>query len=115
MPRCARTSGSTPPDRHRPLWFTRGPVMKNKKDDKDAPVEQAAGTDDTEKRDKKKGKKDKKGKKGTRTPDQVSAAVSVADGDAGAATAEAKPLKGKAYEKELEKLHAKLVKLQEWV
>jgi polyphosphate kinase 2 len=89
--------------------------MKTKKDEKDAPAEQAAGNDDAKKHDKaKKGKKDKKGKKAKRTPDQVSAAVSVADGDAVVA-AEAAPLKGKAYDKELARLHAKLVKLQEWV
>lgn len=81
------------------------------KDDKGAPADQGAGIDDTKKRDKT--KKGKKGKKGKRTPDQVSAAVAVAD--AGAAVAEHTPLKGKAYDKELAKLHVKLVKLQEWV
>ena len=88
--------------------------MKTQKDEKVAQADAGAGIDDTKKRDKtKKGKKDKKGKKGKKTPDQVSAAVSVADADA--AVAGPTPLKGKAYDKELAKLHEKLVKLQEWV
>ena len=87
------------------------------KDDKDAPAEQAAGIDDTAPGNKtkkgKKGKKDKKSKKAKRAPDEVSTAVSVAD--AGHAVEERKDLKGKAYEKELVKLHEQLVQLQEWI
>src|SRR6188508_3352877 len=88
--------------------------MKTPKDQMGAQADAGAGIDDTKTRDKtKKGKKDKKGKKGKKNPDQLSAAVSVADADA--AVAGPTPLKGKAYDKELARLHEKLVKLQEWV
>ena len=87
--------------------------MKTQKDEKVAQADSGAATDDMKKRDKAmKGKKDKKGRKGKKTPDQVSAAVVVADADAAAAGPT--PLKGKAFDKELAKLHEKLVKLQEW-
>ena len=91
--------------------------MKTQKDDQGAPADQGADIDGTKKRDKdkkgKKDKKDKKGKKAKRASDQVSTAVSVADAGATATGPEA--LKGKAYDKELVKLHEKLVQLQEWV
>jgi polyphosphate kinase len=90
--------------------------MKTEKDEQGAPIDHGAAADGTKKRGKdRKGKKDKKSKKARRASDQVSTAVAVADADAGATVSEPTPLRGKDYDKQLVKLHEKLVQLQEWV
>jgi polyphosphate kinase len=73
--------------------------MKKQKADKDA-----AG---------KKGEKGKKGKKGKKGLDAAQAEAPVSGAEA--PVAGPTELKGKAYDKELAKLHVELVKLQEWV
>jgi polyphosphate kinase 2 (PPK2 family) len=96
-----------------PDLFTRGRTMNIAKDDNDAspaqPALAVAIEDDGKKR-----KKDDKGKKGKKAR-KAAAAASAAAGEDGAVASQSAALKGKAYDKELAKLHEKLVTLQEWV